>query len=163
MKKLFLLFIVIWLLNCSNHDNNETEQLPQFTFYAFAEFSITNSQNEDLLDPTSPNHISTENISLLYVINGLKQETYHPFISNPKKFYIYKHQNEYRIRVFMNITETSEKPITYIQWNEMDTDTIETIYKRTNGSIIQQTIWLNGKKIWELGNNTVDPYFVLIK
>ncbi|MGY0407599.1 MAG: hypothetical protein ACWIPJ_04490, partial [Polaribacter sp.] len=60
-------------------------------------------------------------------------------------------------------TETSSKPVTYIQWNDIDTDTIAITCNRTKNSVQQNKIWLNAKQVWELGNNTIDPYFKLIK
>ncbi len=130
---------------------------------ASLEFSVFSLQREDLLNPENPNHLNTENLKLFYVINGENQEVYNPNMDNPKSFKIYEYENEYRIRIYLNHTETADKPITYIQWNDSDTDTIEVSYQRTQNAILQNNIWLNGEHVWERGSNTVDPYFVLTK
>ena len=67
----------------------------------------------------------------------------------PRNFMLYKADNENRIRISMNHSETSEKPITYIQWNNSDTDTIEVVYERINKSIFKRKVWLNGQEIWD--------------
>lgn len=155
----FFILILLTIFSCSK--NNEPEE--QFNLSSSLEFSIINSQNEDLLNPNNPNHINVANIKLFYVIDGKSQEIYDSNMDNPRNFRIYEHKNEYRIRITTNATETAEKPITYIQWNENDTDTLEVLYERTQNAILQNKIWLNGEQIWERGNNTTDPYFILTK
>ena len=44
----------------------------------------------------------------------------------------------------MNTAESEDMPITYIKWNETDTDTIQAHYIRTENSIIYDQIWYNG-------------------
>jgi hypothetical protein len=159
MKKIIIVLAVFTLFSCNK--SNEVEE--QFNIYAGIEFSVFNSQNEDLLDTATANHIEASEIKLFYQVDGEIKEVFDANMQNPRNFMIYKHENEYRIGVSLNHTETSDKPVTYIQWNENDTDTIEVIFNRTPNAIIQDRIWLNGNLIWELGDNTIDPYFVLIK
>jgi hypothetical protein len=159
MKKLLIILTISTLFACS--ESNEMDK-QYHNIEAMVEFSISNSENEDLLNPESLNHLDTTLIKLFYTINGEKQEVYDANLTNPRNFMIYKHENKYRIRIFLNDTQTEEKTITYIQWNESDTDTIEVTYKRTQNAILQNNIWLNSEQIWVRGNN-VDPHFVLIK
>lgn len=64
----------------------------------------------------------------------------------------------------MNDTETSEKPITYIRWNDVDSDTIEATYERDGpGIVLKNKVWLNGEQVWERGDNTTNAYFILVK
>lgn len=163
MKNLLIILTVTTLLACSKSD--ETNEIKQYySFDANLEFSIFNSLNEDLLNPENTNHLNTSKFKVFYVINGEKQEVYESNLDYPRKFKIFKHENEYRIRIFLNYTDSAEKPITYIQWNESDTDTIEVSFNRIeNVAVLQDIIWLNGEQIWVRGDNTTDPYFVLIK
>ncbi len=165
MKKLFLISVIITAISCNKAEVTE-ESVPYNSSYIYAmvEFSILNDKNEDLLDPENPDHLDEKDINLYYLIDGEKQQVYDPMMDNPENFKIFKYSNGYRIRIFLNFTETAEKPVTYIKWNENDTDTIEAIYERyDNGGIVQQDIWLNDKHIWEIGDHTVDPYFILTK
>jgi hypothetical protein len=159
MKKILIVLAVFALFACNK--SNDMEE--QFNLYAGLEFSVINSQNEDLLDTATANHIKASDIKLFYQINGEMKEVFDANMQNPRNFTIFKHENEYRIGVSLNHTETSDRPVTYIQWNENDTDTIEVIFNRTSNAVIQNKIWLNGNLIWELGDNTIDPYFILTK
>lgn len=158
----FFILILLAIFSCSR-DNEPEAPLYGFNFDAGMEFTIYNLQNEDLLNPENPNHLDVTNIKLFYVIDGEKQEVYNPNYDNPRNFRIYKHENEYRIGISLNHSETSNKPITYIQWNNKDTDTLEAVYDRPPNAIIKNKIWLNGEPIWERGDNTTDAYFVLTK
>lgn len=159
MKKIILILAVFALFACNK--SNEMEE--QYNLYAGLEFSVVNSQNEDLLDTTNANHLKASEIKLFYQIDGEIVEVFDADMQFPRGFMIFKHENEYRIGVSLNHTESSDKPVTYIQWNENDTDTIEVVYNRTPNSVVQNKIWLNGELVWELGDNTIDPYFILVK
>jgi len=162
MKYLFFFLSALIFASCTD-DNEQFIINKHFNIDAKLEFSVFNTQNEDLLNPENSNHLNTSKIKILYVINEEIQEVYDLNADNPRNFMIYKHESEYRIKIFLNHSETADKPITYIQWNDSDTDTIEVSYQRTQNSIPQNIIWLNGEQIWERGNNTVDPYFLLTK
>lgn len=159
MKNICFFFTLFMLHSC---DNSNPEEFSN-NISTGIEFSIFNSQNGDLLDPKNPNSLDVSNIKLFYVVNGEKQEVYNPNLTFPRNFKIFKHENEYRIRIFLNNTETTDKPITYIQWNSSDTDTIGANFDRTERSILKNKVWLNGDQVWERGNNTIDAYFVLTK
>ncbi|MFD2037601.1 hypothetical protein ACFSKL_22595 [Belliella marina] len=161
MKNLLIVITISTLFSCSNTDEMDEQY---FNLYAGLEFSIFNDQNEDLLNPGNPNHLNTDDIRLFYVINGESQEFYKGSLDNPRGYSIDENEGIYRIGIFLNYSETEDKPITYIQWNNnIETDTIEVSYRRSQHSIIQETIWLNGEQIWEIGDNTTDPYFMLEK
>ena len=159
MKKLLIILTVTTFIAC----NKSNDIVDGFNIYSGMEFSIFNANNEDLLNPENPNHINTESIRLFYDINGEKGNMYNGDSSNPRNISIYKHENEYRIRIGLNHTDKSDKPITYIQWNESEIDTVEVVYKRTRYAVEQNIIWLNGEQVWEIGDNTKVPYVKLIK
>lgn|GEM_PF-729109 len=134
-----------------------------YNLEALIEFSVFNSQNGDLLDPKTVDNLDVADIRIFYVIDDKIQEVFEQGSDYPRKFMLYKHENEYRVRVFLNDTKTSDRSITYIQWTEGDRDTVEVFYKRTPNATLQEKIWLNGKPIWERGENAKDPYFKLMK
>ncbi|MFD2034013.1 hypothetical protein ACFSKL_04380 [Belliella marina] len=161
MKNLLIVIAISTFFSCSNTD--EIDEL-NFTLIAGLEFSIFNAQNEDLLNPGNPNHLNTDDIRLFYVINGESQEFFKGNLDNPRGYLIGEHEGIYRIGIYLNHAETEDRPITYIQWNNnIETDTIEVSYRKIQHAVIQETIWLNGEQIWEIGDNTSDPYFVLEK
>lgn len=163
MKNLLIALSAVFIMSC-NKDNNTAG----VSIYSVVEFSIFNSENEDILDPDNPDHIDESNFEIFYEIEGEKVEFYKTI--NPgvtldygRGFKIYEHENEFRIAIFINHDDSSAKPITYVHWNDNDIDTIKATFNRRGGSIIQEIIWLNGEKVWEIGDNTKEPYFTLIK
>jgi hypothetical protein len=121
------------------------------------------------LDPATPNHYKEEQIKLFYEVDGRMIEVYYPQMDYPRNFLIFKYENEYdtayeyRIRVFLNDSDTSEKTITHIQWDDIDTDTVEATFRRTERNIDVTKVWLNGLEIRDetMGDN--NQYFRMIK
>jgi len=161
MKNLIIILVVTVLFSCSK--SNEMEEQDAYYLDVAIEFSVLNSQNEDLLNPENPNHLDVTKIKLFYLINGEKQEVYNPNMDSPRNFRIFKHESEYRIGISLNHSETSGKNMTYIQWNDSDVDTIEATIKKTQNSLYKDEIWLNGIHVWERGDDTIDSYFILRK
>ncbi len=158
MKNLLIYLLIITFVAC---DKSEDQVIYSSSFPTGAEFSIFNSQNEDLLNPNNPNHLDVSSIKIYYLVNGEKQEVFNPNYDNPRNYRIYKNNNDYRIGIALNNLETEEKSTTYIEWNDKDIDTIEVSYIKTLIGT-QDKIWLNGKQIWDHESNT-EPYFKLIK
>jgi len=160
MKNYIVLIISLTIISLTVISCNEEEL--NSTLDVGLEFSIVNSNGEDILNPSHPDCIKESDIKLYYLIDGIKKEVYNPNYDFPRNFRIYEHQNEFRIGIFQNHSENEDKPLTYIQWNESETDTIEAAYYRSSNAIIQKKIWLNGDLIWESINGT-NPYFILTK
>lgn len=161
MKNLIILSFFISLLSC-NKPNEMNQQPNAYNLDALFEFSVVNTQNQDLLDPSSPNHINQSDIKLYYLIDGHSKQVYNQNMDNPRNFLIYKHENEYRIRIFPNISETEDKTTTYIQWNANDTDTLEVLYERTPRALLERKVWINGKQIWDWTENK-NRFSILVK
>jgi hypothetical protein len=158
MKKLIIYIAVFSFFACSKSD----EMNLQFYLDRSFEFSIFSSQNEDLLDPATTNHYEATEIKLFYKVDGEMIEVYDSNMEFSRNFLIYKHENEYRIRVFLNDTSISEKPVTYIKWNNNDTDTIEAIFERNEHLLRKRKVWLNGLEIWDWTTDE-NGYYRLIK
>ena len=159
MKNLFLFFALLILISCDQSDTVQSTTNVDRS----VEFSVFDSQNEDLLNPENPNSLNVSNIKLFYYINGEKQYFNDANLIESKGYRIYKHEKEYRIWVNLNDKELGDKAITYIEWKANDVDTIEATFERTGQSFLKNKIWLNGSQVWERGNNTVDAYFILTK
>lgn len=158
MKHLLLILIVTTMVSCSTSTNEENA----YVLFNSIEFSVVNTAGEDLLDSNNPNSIDIDNIKLYHVIDNEVIEVYDSHLEHPRHFFVFEHENEYRIRVFQNTSENENRPITYIQWNETDTDTLQVEYDRTHNSLAQKKIWLNGEEIWNININD-GPFLVLTK
>ena len=162
MKKYVILMISLMIIGCSK--DNQNENINAFNLDVGVEFSVINSDGEDILNPNNPNAINKSDIKLFYLIDGVKKEVYNSNYDYPRNFKIYEHQNEYRITIWQNNTDSEEKPLTFVQWSkdENDIDKIETIYERTSNAVLQRKIWLNDDLLWE-SNSGIEPFFVLTK
>jgi len=155
MKKILVLLAIFSFFGCNKTTENSTVLDVGF------EFSVFNTQNEDLLDPATNNYYDEKEIKLFYEVDGEVKEVFLADMDYPRNFLVYKHANEYRIRVFMNHTETSEKPLTYIKWNDSDTDTIEATFERSRNDPKKRKVWLNGAEIWDWTQNEEEYYKML--
>src|SRR5690606_16006177 len=158
-KPLITFLIIALLSSCSSDDIKE-----QFNLDVGFEFSIKDSEGNDLLNPQNPNSFNEPDIKLFYLVNGEVNEVYDGNMDYPRNFVIHEYPptSEYRIGVFLNHAETEELPITYIKWNETDTDTLKCEIYRTNSLTKITKLWLNDVQIWTSSDNT-EPYFELIK
>jgi hypothetical protein len=159
MKEFILILTLISLIACSKTD----EKIPQVVLDVNFELSVFNSQNEDLLDPSTAYHFDTTEIKLFYrEADGEILEVIDPQLDYPRHYRLYKHENEYRIDVGLNYSCIPDNSISYIQWNENDTDTIEAQFETSDGSVLMRKVWLNGSEIWDWTSNE-EEYYKLTK
>ena len=155
IRKLIFILISISLFSC--------EKTPSILLDINFEFSVYNSQNEDLLNPTITNHYDSTEIKLFYLeSDGEIIEVFEPNLDYPRHFRIYKHENEYRISVSLNFSCIPDNSLTYIQWNKDDKDTIEAQFERSSGSVLMRKVWFNESEIWEWITNE-NAYYRIIK
>jgi len=125
---------------------------------------LENSSGSDLLDPNEGNTYNTEDIKLFYLQNGVEHLYLCGNCDHQKGYYIFKRDNKFVISIFTNIEvqQDGTDPITYIQWNENDRDTIQCHIKRNeDGSYIFCTkVWYNDSLVYD---NNGERYFTIIK
>lgn len=99
---------------------------------------------------------------MYYLVNGEKQEVFDPNMDNPRNFLIYNHDSEYRIGISLNDTDSETLPITYVEWNEIETDTLQAAFFKTENTIQVIKTWFNGELKWD-GSNGQDNFFTIVK
>lgn len=108
------------------------------------EIHVKSSNGEDLLNPNSPNTLNTSNIKLYYLKNGISEEVYNPNSDYPRNFMIFMDQEGlYRMRIFPNALKNEEFSVTYIKWNETDSDTVKCKFSFDCNATILQKVWFN--------------------
>lgn len=160
MRTIIALIILAVFVSCSK--NNDDEPQNQYSINRGVEISLKNSNGEDLLDPNNPNGYKAEEIKLYYLINGEKQEVFDPNMDNPRNFLIYNHDSEYRIGISLNDTDSDTRPITYVEWNEIETDTLQAAFFKNENTIQVIKTWFNGELKWD-GSNGQDNFFTIVK
>ena len=148
MKKIILFALAFISLNACNKDENNTAE---FNLNRSFSILITNSENEDLLDPETPGTYNTNNIKIFYLIDGEKIERYDPNRDAPRAYVIGYAAERYGITIYPNIDESEEYPVTYIQWNEQDTDTVKCQFNRGDNFLYLTKLWFNDELVLEIG------------
>jgi len=156
MKSLFILLPIAFVL-FSCHKKNDDKTIIDTSIA----ISLKDNNGNDLLNPNNPNSYNTNTIKILYEIDGTQIEFYDSKLDYPKGYYIYKHENEYRIVIFPNDNDSQANPITYIKWNDIDTDTIKCKVDRKHNSEICTKVWYNGNLVWN--NYDTERFFTITK
>ena len=146
MKNLiFMLLATILIVSCNSNDDNNN------SFYFLnrhIEFKVTSIGGIDLLNPNNTNAYLKNNIKIYNLIEGNVVEVYNQNAEYSRDFKIVPPEDsgieEYFIRVYINNLEL-ENAITYIEWDETDTDTIKSISVANGSSLILTQAWYNDK------------------
>lgn len=151
------LMLTVLLLGCNNSDDES-----QFSLGNVIELGVKDNNGVDLLNPNNPESFNESDIRLFYLINGNIEEVNNPTADSPRGFLIFEQNESNRIRIFLNYSESEELPITYVQWDETDTDTLKCKIRRTSSLVTAEKVWLNDELIWDESSNT-EPYYEMIK
>lgn len=157
MNILLLLIIIFLGISCSEENNN----LVGYQYDTSIYIEVVDQQGSDLLDTSNTNHFNIDNIKIFHMIDGELTECFNGLSDVPKGFEIIN-PNHYSfneqclfwlqatdISYHTNKLETLQ-PITYIQWSEMDMDTIQCQYSQTESSLITTKVWFNGNVVWNI-------------
>lgn len=110
------------------------------------EISVVDADGNALIDQDNFNEIEV----LFPRSNALHLSPDQPiFIDRP---------NMPAVRIFLHSDQDTEFPVTYVKWNEMDTDTINASFTRNNRSV--DKVWLNGVL---LEHPNSQGFFVILK
>ena len=151
MKKFVLFTLILLIMSCKK----EGVKNVGFVLDASVDMKLINNQGVDLLNSNIDNTYNTSDIRLYYLQGGqVKQYNGGSNQDYPKGYFIFLDSENYNnIRIFLNHDDNEEYPITYIKWNELDTDTIKTHYKRSQTIIALDSIWYNGMLHWTFNSN----------
>ncbi|WP_417885916.1 hypothetical protein [Zunongwangia sp.] len=136
-----------------------------FNLDVAVEVSVENSKGQDLLNPKTENALNAEDIKLYYVENGKAYEADEEMDDDgqPKKnIIVFQRGDKYRVRILQNHSSEDETPLTLIQWNQKEIDTIKSEFLKGDRYIIQDKIYYNNKLSWT-SNDSFEPYFKVVK
>jgi len=157
MKKLLLIAGICLLLSCSKNSGSDVLDIG-------IHLKLQNSAGSDLLNPDTNNSYNQDKIKLVYLLDGVEQYYFCGNCDHQKGYYFFERDNRYVMSVFTNfeVQQDGTDPITYIQWNETDRDTVQCHIKRNeDGSLIVCTkVWYNDELVWD---NDGERYFTIIK
>lgn len=147
---LFVLFIVI-AVSCNKDDDDCGCTIISLD----TNISLKNAAGEDLLDPNNPNSYKESQIKTYYLIDGEEK------IADTEEFIFEDIDGIYRLRVFVNSKGNDEFPITYIDWNETDRDTIKSEIYKTDNNTTAINIWYNDELKWGAENLSAREFTII--
>jgi len=153
MKKILFLFLLIPMLmitGCKKKDKS-------FNDSTGIEITYKNAKGQDLLNATTPNYFSADNIHLYNVVNGVKKEVNYPNYDIPHNFVVVLNHSThvYFLRVFL------ETDTTLLQLNRNITDTITAEFTRNINATIVTKVLYNEKLEWD--DMSVPRAFTIVK
>ena len=108
---------------------------------------VTDDQNNNLLDPSTPGHFEKNKIRIFYVKDGERKEVYDANLDLPRNFDISKDNaaQEYAMKLFPDEGKSdNEITTTLIQWNENEVDTVTCEVRREASSVWVSKVWYDG-------------------
>jgi hypothetical protein len=124
---------------------------PKRSVYDVGTFlTVQDKVGKDLLNPANSGAYLEQDIKIFYVTNGIKKEVYYPNSDYPRGFIIIEEPDKkFWMEVDLNAALSETYPITYIQWSEIDTDTLKTEIFRKDGLVTCKDIWINDSLVWK--------------
>lgn len=139
MKTTILLMLMTFFLSCDNENKKEG-----FVIDTVVQMTLKNKNGEDLLNPNTVGTFNTDKIKIYYVDKqGKPQVYYESNLDNPKGYFIFKSENEYKIQIFTNTDSSISNPITIIKWNEEVSDTLKCEIQKEPNREICTKVWVN--------------------
>ena len=165
MKNLiFLLLTTALIVSCSSDEDNNNGR-SAYHIARNVEFRVSSATGIDMLDPTNANAYLEGSIKIYYLQNGAVNEVYNSNLSLPRNFDIVSPEDSgdslYFMRIFLNNLE-KENAITYIEWNEADSDTLRANFRTGKGYTILSKTWFNDVLIFD-ENTTIQSLPEIIK
>ena len=158
MNKFLLIISILLLISCAKHPDSAD------VFDTYIDLRLENISREDLLNPDTDNSYNQNDIQLFNLLDGVEQYHFCGNCDHQKGYFFFERDNRFIMRIFPNseIQKNGTDPITYIQWNETDRDTIQChINRNDDGSYIFCTkVWYNNVLVYD---NNGERYFTIIK
>jgi len=147
MKTILSILILAFVFNSC-----KKEEPKGLTIDTHISIRVKNKSGMDLLNPSNPGAYLEQDIKIFYLINGVKVRIYNVHYPSFRYFYISEdagsHGN-FWMTLHLNDTPYVEYPITYIQWDENNTDTLKHDVYRTENLVSFKNIWLNDSMVWK--------------
>ena len=148
--KNFIFFIIIIMSSCTNDNPAPTSTNLDNSVNIYLE----SSDGNNLLNKTNYN---SNNYKIYYKNGNEFIEQNNSNLDYPKNFSINLETNPINMKLFLNHLSTETNPITVVKWNDTDSDTLKTSFRRGFENNIDyeicEKIWLNDVLIWDINNN----------
>jgi hypothetical protein len=158
LNKILLVVGFLLLISCAKHPDSAD------IFDTSIDLRLENISGEDLLNPDTDNSYNQNDIQLFNLMDGVEEYHFCGNCDHQQGYFFFKRDNNFVMRISPNfeIQKDGSDPITYIQWNETDRDTIQChINRNDDGSyIFCIKVWYNNILVYD---NDGERYFTIIK
>ena len=157
MRRLFLLLPILLIFSCK-----DDRVCCSSTFIdILTVFYAQNEQGDDLFDPNNPNYIDINKLRVYDLVNGEEVERYNPGADIPRGFKTYPpggSYTKYRMHLFLNEREKSNRTTTILKWNESDIDIFEAELDRGYNHTYYTKLWVNGTKVFDVSESKYEDH-----
>ena len=157
MRRLFLILPVLLIFSCK-----DDRVCCSSTFIdILTVFYAQNEQGDDLFDPNNPNYIDINKLRVYDLVNGEEVERYNPNLDIPRGFKTYPPEGpytKYRMHLFVNEREKSNRTTTILKWNESDIDIFEAELDRGDNHTYYTKLWVNGTKVFDVSESKYEDH-----
>lgn len=127
---------------------------------SYVDIYFNNNVGKNLLDSTTQNYFSADNIKVYNWVDGVKNEVYDPRMDFPRNFWVIKDTlGNNCLRVYLNDFREG-LDTTLLELNSKITDTITCEIDKSNGNTLARKIWYNDSLEWAYG---VAQVFTVVK
>lgn len=130
-------------------------------------FEVRNVSDISLLDPANPNALEASQIDIYYLVEEEKKRVYNGNYDLPENFSIGVDEltDSYVMTLSPNENSNDNSSITFIEWNENDTDTVTCEFAIGKRFMVTTQIRYNGREVWSVdgANYPERRYFTIIK
>ncbi|EKT4502358.1 hypothetical protein [Flavobacterium psychrophilum] len=160
MKNFIFLSIISIISSCTKDNPEPTSRNLDNSVIIY----LNSSEGNNLLNTINYN----SNNYRIYYKNGNEYiEQNNSNLDYPKNFFINSETNPISMKLFLNHLSTETNPITVVKWNDTESDTLKTFFRRgTDNNTdyeICEKIWLNDALIWDINNNQNSRQITIIK
>lgn len=139
MKTTILILLMTIFLSCDSESKNEG-----FVIDTVVQMTLKNKNGEDLLNPNTVGTFNTDKIKIYYVDeDGKPQVYYESNLDYPKGYFIFKSEQEYKIKIFVNTDSSINNPTTIVKWNEEVSDNLKCEILNEPNREICTKVWVN--------------------
>ncbi|WP_298141784.1 hypothetical protein [Flavobacterium sp.] len=146
MKNLIVMIFLVLFSSCSNDDKPTAANLD-----ASVSIYLKDLENKNLINTSN---FLSENYRIYHLIDGVSTEVYDTNMDNPRGFFINYETSPICMALTLNHSENEQFPITYVKWNETDTDTLKAQFDRGSENnvdyVVCQKLWLNDELVWDV-------------
>lgn len=158
MKKIILIFCLALSFSCKKDE-------PQFSIDTGVFIAYKDSNNQDLLAPSTPNNIKAEDIDIYRLLNtGQKKQIYDANMDMPESFAIGKSSNGIDYLMTLGLApcsdcySTQNKATFFIRYKDGSEDTLVGEYNADRTyHITLLKIWINGTLKYDVGPSNTKP------